>query len=286
MHSVLTQNYRNFRVIYIDDCSTDGTFEKVKEITHKYNKNIRIDLLRNPRNQGALTNLYYAIHGCKDQEIVVTVDGDDFLAHEEVLKKLNAIYNDSQVWMTYGNFLDYPTYKQKPVMCKKVPKKVIHNNSFRSHEWVTSHLRTFYAGLFKNVKLQDLIYEGQFFPMAWDLAFMLPMLEMSGKHAHFVQDILYLYNRKNPLNDHKIDVGYQERCASRIRKFPRYTRLKALSFEQKQMEMQTDLIIFSYDRPMQLYALLESINHYVSHLGHITLIYRRSLFSAMLFLFF
>lgn len=37
-----------------------------------------------------------------------------------------------------------------------------------------------------------------------------------------------------------------------------------------------DLIIYSYDRPMQLYALLESIYHYMSGMGEIIVIYRVS----------
>ncbi len=39
---------------------------------------------------------------------------------------------------------------------------------------------------------------------------------------------------------------------------------------------QTDLIIYSYDRPMQLYALLESIEKYVTGLATISVIYRTS----------
>lgn len=37
-----------------------------------------------------------------------------------------------------------------------------------------------------------------------------------------------------------------------------------------------DLIIFSFDRPLQLYALLESTEHYVRNLGDIHVIYRSS----------
>ena len=30
--SILNQTHTNWRLLYIDDCSTDGTFEKVSEI--------------------------------------------------------------------------------------------------------------------------------------------------------------------------------------------------------------------------------------------------------------
>ncbi len=37
-----------------------------------------------------------------------------------------------------------------------------------------------------------------------------------------------------------------------------------------------DLVIFSYDRPLQLYALLESIQKYMTGIGHASVIYRAS----------
>lgn len=220
--SVLSQNYQNFRVIYIDDCSTDDTFEKVSALVAISPLKSKVSLISNPSNLGALNNLYNAIHCCLDEEIIVTVDGDDFLAHSGVLKRLNEVYADENVWMTYGNFLDYPTYRQNPVICKPIPKSVIQSNSYRKAEWVTSHLRTFYAGLFKKIEKNDFLYEGKFLPMGWDLAFMIPMLEMAHGHFRFIDEVLYLYNRSNPINDHKKNLKLQSDCAAHIRQLPSY----------------------------------------------------------------
>ncbi len=41
---------------------------------------------------------------CHPEEIVVLVDGDDFLAHAEVLTRLNTIYQDPDVWLTLNQF--------------------------------------------------------------------------------------------------------------------------------------------------------------------------------------
>lgn len=222
LRSVLDQNYENFRIIYIDDCSTDDTYEKVKN--YLLNQPIKATLIHNNANKGALANLYDAIHSCSNEEIILTLDGDDFLAHDNVLTKLNEVYANPKVWLTYGNFVDYPTYTQDPVICKKLTKL----HSFRKQEWVTSHLRTFYAGLFKKIKLEDLLYQGKFFPMAWDLPMMFPMLEMAGDHIFFVKDVLYLYNRENPLNDHKVNVRLQAECAQYARSLTPYKKLKTL----------------------------------------------------------
>ena len=225
LFSVLTQKYNNYRVIYIDDHSQDDTYDIIAAMLKANPEGHRVQLIRNEKNKGALDNLYHAIHSCKDNEIIVTVDGDDFLAHEFVLTKLNKIYANQKVWMTYGNYLDYPSFVQKPLICEKIPKKIVQNRSYRKHKWMATHLRTFYAALFKKIKLNDLLYEGHFLPMAWDLAFMIPMLEMSGTHAVFVRDVLYLYNRKNPISDHIINFELQNKCSDHVRKLPCYPRV-------------------------------------------------------------
>lgn len=50
----------------------------------------------------------------------------------------------------------------------------------------------------------------------------------------------------------------------------------SLCYAQTYCQDNTDLIIFSYDRPMQLYALLESVEHYVTGIANVTVIYRTS----------
>lgn len=274
LRSIFDQKYSNFRVIYIDDASKDDTCEQVKLFLSAARKDIPVQLIHNETNRGALANLYNAIHSCKGNEIVVTVDGDDHLAHEYVLEKLNRIYSNESVWMTYGNFLNYPTYTQTPVTCKQISLSVILDNKFRHSEWVSSHLRTFYAGLFKKIKLQDFLYEGQFLPMGWDLAFMIPMLEMSGRHAQFVKDTLYLYNRENPISDHIKNLKLQSSCHAFVTKLPKYTPLASLDLHSDNQPSTADFVVFSFDRPLQLYALLESIEKNASHYNAVHVIYR------------
>ena len=200
--SILHQQYENFRVIFIDDASTDDTHERVKALVDRSPKKDKVTLIKNGKNQGSLKNLYTAIHSCDDQEIVVRVDGDDLIAHPFVLKKLNKVYADPKIWMTYGNYLDYPTYKQKPLLCQRFPKSVLRTHRFRQYKWVTSHLHTFYAGLFKKISPEHLSKDGEFLPVAEDVAIILPMLEMASGHFQFIEEVLYLYNRTNPLSEH------------------------------------------------------------------------------------
>ena len=53
--------------------------------------------------QGALANIVKGID-LIGEDIIVTVDGDDYLADKTVFSHLNEVYNEN-VWMTYGSFL-------------------------------------------------------------------------------------------------------------------------------------------------------------------------------------
>lgn len=218
--SALNQQYKNFRVIFVDDCSSDRTFEKAKTIAT--NHLTKCSLIKNTIRKGALENLYNAIHSCADEEIVLTLDGDDWLAHENVLSRLNEVYKSGDIWLTYGQYKNHPDGAYG--VAQLIPEKIIESNSFRSHTWCASHLRTFYAWLFKKIDRNDLLMqENVFYPMTWDFAIMFPMLEMAGAHSKFLNDILYIYNLENPINDHKVNRQLQASLDRSIRSKPKYS---------------------------------------------------------------
>lgn len=229
--SVLGQEYQNFRVIYLDDASTDRTFERVEAIVKDSPLKGRVTLVHREKNVGSVKNLYDAIHSCKDEEIVVRVDGDDFLAHPFVLKYLNKVYADRNVWMTYGNYLDYPSYEQNPKLCEEFPPSVIRSGSFRKYKWVSTHLQTFYAGLFKKIDVEHLKKEGAFLSMAGDVALLIPLLEMAKSHVRHIKDVLYLYNRINPISDHKKNLQLQSACEGHVRSLKPYAPLEKAPYE-------------------------------------------------------
>ncbi|MGD0664897.1 MAG: glycosyltransferase family 2 protein [Rhabdochlamydiaceae bacterium] len=226
--SILGQEYQNFRVIYLNDASKDSTAEKVDALVNKSPMKDRIRVIHREANVGSAQNLYDAIRSCENHEIIVRVDGDDFLAHPFVLKKLNKVYSDERVWMTYGNYLDYPNYNQNPKLCERIPAHVIRSNSIRSYKFVSTHLQTFYAGLGKKVAKEHLMKDGKFLPMAADIALLFPLLEMAGEHVQKIDEVLYLYNRINPISDHKKNLKLQSACEHHVRSLPKYDPLEKL----------------------------------------------------------
>ncbi|MBM3893274.1 glycosyltransferase family 2 protein [Candidatus Dependentiae bacterium] len=222
--SVIRQDYDNFSVIYTDDASPDGTGALVREYLAKVKAGVQVKLIQNSKRQGACANLYTMIHSLDPESIVLTVDGDDWLATPRVLSLINKVYNKYDVLLTYGTLQRYP-YKRKYSYSWPFPARVIEQNSFRSYPWVTTQLRTFKAGLYQKIKKEDLCWQGSFFQATGDMGFMFPVLEMAGKRSMHIPDVLYIYNRATPINDSKIKRALQAAMGKYIRSKKKYQPL-------------------------------------------------------------
>lgn len=219
--SVKCQNYPHYECVFIDDCSTD---ESLKIIQQETEGDARFKIIVNKKKKYPLQNICEGISALKpkDDDAIVILDGDDWLAHEKVLSILNSVYSSANVWMTYGSYEEYPAGK-KGHYAKQVPPEVIKNNTFREESWMTSHLKTFRYGLFSKIDRADFMdNNGQYFTMAGDLALMYPMLEMAAFKSKFIEDILYVYNRSNPLNDDKVKHSLQLETGKHIRAKDKY----------------------------------------------------------------
>ena len=216
IRSIKRQDYENYQCIIIDDMSTDNSAKIIREELEGCENFI---FVKNEVKKYALRNIYEAIElsNPSEEDVIVTVDGDDWLASNEVLKKLNGVYKEEKCLLTYGSYAEYPSGK-KGKFSREIPASIEKERSYRKNQWSASHLRTFKYDLWKRIKKEDLLdSDNNFYEMAWDLAFMFPMLEMSGNKNKYIDDILYVYNVSNPINDHKVNHRKQLYSESLIR---------------------------------------------------------------------
>ena len=217
LDSVYAQKYQNFSIIYIDDCSTDNTAPLVTTYIKKH-KYTNIKLIKNKKRHGALANIWHALALCQDNVIVITLDGDDWLSHNQVLAYLNHYYQNPTVWLTYGQFQNWPTGSAG--WCQDIPQEVIVHNNFRANGFWFAQLRTFYAWLAKKINQHDLIdpQTGDFYQVAGDAALMFPMVELAGTHIRYIDQVLYFHNVNTPLNDFKVHHNEQMAVTAYIQK--------------------------------------------------------------------
>jgi len=224
IRSVKAQSYKNFECILMDDISSDKTAEIIER---EIQNDPRFRLIRNTEKAYALKNIYDGITlmAPSDEDVIITLDGDDWLSSPDVLSTLNKRYNETDCWITYGSYAEYPG-GMRGKFARQIPLEYITNQQLRVQAWMSSHLRTFKYKLWRQIKKEDLLdTEGNFYRMTWDLAFMFPMLEMAGLKSQYIKDVLYIYNISNPLNDHKIDNQYQVKLENEIRAKAPYERL-------------------------------------------------------------
>lgn len=224
LKSVKLQGYENYQCIVVDDCSSDSSVEIIRE---EIGENPKFLFIENRDRRLALENIYEAIEISEpsEEDIIITLDGDDWFATKNTLDILNNKYKEDDCWITYGSYMEYPS-KVRGKFSRQIPKEIIDSNSFRESEWMSSHLRTFKYKLWKMIKKEDFLEDdGRFCDGAWDMIFMFPMLEMAGHKSAFVKDILHVYNRINPLNEDKVDHKKLMLSEMRIRSKEKYKRL-------------------------------------------------------------
>jgi hypothetical protein len=177
----------------------------------------------NNERKWSIFNICNAIDNlnCNDEDVIVTLDGDDWFYDNYVLEKLNRFYTTEDIYLTYGQYIHYPSNEFGHV--REIDKNIINSKLYRKTPWMLSHLRTFKYLLFKNINRNDFKdSSGNYFKMAGDLALMYPMAEMSGGKIKFVNDIMYSYNRETPYNDDKVSQKCQAQTAYFICNKPIY----------------------------------------------------------------
>ena len=106
LNSLFTQNYTNYRVVVINDASTDDSDEVFRSFFrfHAIDKQ-RYTYIENVWRTFALQNIYFAsINNCGKDSIILTLDGDDEFIGRNVLQVFNWAYQSKKAGVIYSNF--------------------------------------------------------------------------------------------------------------------------------------------------------------------------------------
>lgn len=228
LDSVFCQTHDDFEVLFFDDCSSDNTLEIVEASIKKHHCAEKCTVVRNKYRTYKAANVDRAIHRCDDESIIIILDGDDFLIDKYVLEDLNKLYCTEDVWITTGNYrsIHFESNRQYGGKSRPIPHEVIARNEFRTQEGIIWHLRSFYAWLYKQLKLEDLFWDGRFFKRAGDSAKIYPMLELAGFHYRYNKRPLYLFNARDTRISHQTNHDLGRSAHYNVLKRARYSALK------------------------------------------------------------
>ena len=222
INSVKSQNFSDFKMFLIDDMSTDNTVEKIKNLIKN---DERFVLLLNEEKKFKLKNMNELIKNkvlINDEDIIVELDGDDWLHNSNVLNLINKKYTENKnLWLTNGSYV-YSNGNRG--FSSKVNYKTIRTDNF-----TFSHLRTWKAHLWRKINEKSFLDDNnQYFKSAPDVAYSFPLVEMAGdKHYEFIPETLLVYNAESPYNEHKPKsagggLPVQSNNANTIRRKPKY----------------------------------------------------------------
>ena len=101
--SIKSQTYSNFHCYILDDVSTDLTAAMALEAV---GEDSRFTLIQNDKKYYQVGNYDQILrtNQIQDEDVVIQVDGDDWLPDNEVFERVIRNYDDPDVWLTYGQF--------------------------------------------------------------------------------------------------------------------------------------------------------------------------------------
>jgi glycosyltransferase involved in cell wall biosynthesis len=206
LYSLIGQRDQQFTVNVVDDGSTDNTYAAAQAVADRSD---RVQVVRNVTRMGAMYSQHKAITrlDCDDRDVVVIVDGDDQLAHPNVLGVLAGHYDHiPDLVLTYGSYEPRPP-SLTCIAAQPYPASVSNLGRFRTHGrrlgLLFNHLRTFRVGAYRQLD-PDINFrwpDGTWFKTSCDAAVMIPLLEMARTRHRFIPDVLYFYNSVNPASD-------------------------------------------------------------------------------------
>lgn len=199
--SIIGQSYENWKIILIDDVSSEDEQAKCKKIIYQVQELLqqsghepsKIQTVWNSQARGKqweVSNVLHGISMCEDNDIICRIDGDDYLCELDALAMINSVYHQADcdaLWSAH----------RWGMSDKNISADMPQGADPYRHPWVSSHLKSFKKYLLNNVK--DINYrgeDGKYVRRAGDQAVYLPALHRSKKHVFFPR-VLYHYNIKD-----------------------------------------------------------------------------------------
>ncbi len=124
IQSVLTQNYKEWELIIVDDCSPDNTDEVVKQ----YLSDERIKYIKNDRNSGAAVSRNRALREAKGKWIAF-LDSDDLWMPDKLEKQISFMEKNGYHF-SYTNYAEIDTEDMRNGITVTGPKKITKTGFF------------------------------------------------------------------------------------------------------------------------------------------------------------
>lgn len=227
LNSIFMQQYKNWRAIYVNDCSTDGTMAMVQNFVSNKKMSKRFTYIDNNQRMGPAGSRYQAYTRTDDEEICCMLDGDDWLSKPSVLNTLCEYYDKYNC--TYGNYVSSIGDNFLFNTAVDYDLSIHQNKTYRAvadGPNYCTHLRTFQSKLIKTIDPNKYLkINNDWINMCTDIAESVYAMEQPQARPRQIEDHLYVYNVTNSV---KYNTSYynREHTHNKMMKFQRQNILR------------------------------------------------------------
>lgn len=125
LFSLEQQTFKDFEVIIVDDCSTDGTYSQL--LNYQQNSDLSVVVLRNAQNAGPGVSRNYAISQAQGLYIAF-MDSDDWYENALLQEVYNKIIEESAEMVFYDFYRAYNANKKQYIQATR-PLKNAHSKT-------------------------------------------------------------------------------------------------------------------------------------------------------------
>jgi glycosyltransferase involved in cell wall biosynthesis len=179
--SLERQTVKTFKVIFVDDCSTDDSVDQLKE--YLKNVNFKFDIIKNEVNKGPGYSRNIGVN-FSNSDYVSFVDSDDSVELNYIEKLTQCVekFRYDIVFFDYNRVIKEKVYVKTPTI---ILKECSTKNEFIAHAFDSMCCMLFKKELLIKIKFPDL-YNGE------DVA-MIPLIIAKSKTRALVKEPLYNY---------------------------------------------------------------------------------------------
>lgn len=237
--SIANQKGENWRCIVIDDASTDSTWSIISNfITNDPSK---FSGHRNSYRKWKLANFISALSECENDDVIVEVDGDDYLLYDNIAMELAELHRKYDTVWTQHNIdfsacTDWHTWYSTPL-----PENWTRMEPWRPLLWTRymhpGHLRSFKRRYFNLIRHEDFKWNGEYLKACADAAYYTAILELTPPELRYFYDRSCLCYRitenSDTLNEFYTgnlpDIERQSSTSNRIKSLPPYEPIKIVN---------------------------------------------------------
>lgn len=212
--SVLEQTYQNFKIVVVDDASTDNTEEAVKSFGGK-----NIEYIRHKENLGCATARNSGLDSILNVDYVCFLDSDDRFSLEKLEKEIRLLESDPGAGFVYSDYIFYDEISGKRGLRKVVATG--HPENFRWEHFLTNEAKS--SGIMYRALVVQKLRFREDLRYNEDSEFLQRIaMEERGLYSDYPGCIVYFHFWSKSRNSYEISLAIYKSCIGILRDYPRF----------------------------------------------------------------